>query len=290
MTNAKPPLISMVAGACIISFSSVLVNVSGVEASSSAFYRLLFGGITVALIAFMRREFRFGSQNSLVYAFVSSIFFCIDLVTWHIGIPYLGPGLATLIANFQVFFLAGYDIFAKNRRLSPVFIFAVFMAVAGLYLLVGHGWEAQSENFQKGVFFCLVTAASYAGFMIFLKKSMAAEGSMSIAQTMLTVSVYCSVMLGIYTYAKGGTLFIPTGESFLALLAYGILCHGLGWYLVTWSISKLYLSVVGLILLLQPTLSFFWDVLIFNKSFTPLDIAGAMLALTAIYIGTAVKR
>ena len=42
----------------------------------------------------------------------------------------------------------------------------------------------------------------------------------------------------------------------------------------------------GLALLLQPTLSFVWDVLFFGRPMQAIEIAGAAIALVAIYLGS----
>jgi len=49
-------------------------------------------------------------------------------------------------------------------------------------------------------------------------------------------------------------------------------------------------SRVGLILLLQPTLAFIWDVLIFARPFGTQEIAGAALAIAAIGLGSRPRR
>ena len=49
-------------------------------------------------------------------------------------------------------------------------------------------------------------------------------------------------------------------------------------------------SRAGLILLLQPTLAFIWDVLFFARPTGVVDALGAGLALTAIYIGGTRRR
>ncbi|MGH8335846.1 MAG: EamA family transporter, partial [Gammaproteobacteria bacterium] len=60
----------------------------------------------------------------------------------------------------------------------------------------------------------------------------------------------------------------------------------LGWVLISSSIHKVRASQVGLILLLQPVCAFAWDVLFFGRRFTAVEIAGAVLALAAIYLGS----
>ena len=60
--------------------------------------------------------------------------------------------------------------------------------------------------------------------------------------------------------------------------------------LITFGITKVEASRVGLILLLQPTLAYLWDILFFAKPIIPLEITGAILALIAIYLGTVGRR
>ncbi|MBU4476016.1 MAG: EamA family transporter, partial [Proteobacteria bacterium] len=62
--------------------------------------------------------------------------------------------------------------------------------------------------------------------------------------------------------------------------------HAIGWYLITRGIQQVRTSLVGLILLLQPTLSYVWDILLFDKPTSPVELTGVALALTAIYLGS----
>ena len=60
-----------------------------------------------------------------------------------------GPGLATLLGNFQVFLmaLAGFAIY--RERLGWQFLAGVLIAFVGLYLLVGLDWSAVSEQYRS---------------------------------------------------------------------------------------------------------------------------------------------
>ena len=59
----------------------------------------------------------------------------------------------------------------------------------------------------------------------------------------------------------------------------------LGWLLIAWAIPQLPPSITGLSLLLQPALSFVWDVLFFSRPTTALHWLGAAITLCAIYLG-----
>ncbi|MGA8018288.1 MAG: hypothetical protein WCA42_05420, partial [Desulfobacterales bacterium] len=54
-------------------------------------------------------------------------------------------------------------------------------------------------------------------------------------------------------------------------------------------LTRLRSSLVGLLILLQPALSFTWDILFFHRETDLFGAVGAVLSLTAIYLGTTVK-
>ena len=64
-----------------------------------------------------------------------------------------------------------------------------------------------------------------------------------------------------------------------------MLSHCIGWLLIASSLPHVSTTEAGLALLLQPTLSFFWDVLIFDRGMTGQEFLGAAIALFAIFLG-----
>ena len=54
--------------------------------------------------------------------------------------------------------------------------------------------------------------------------------------------------------------------------------------MITSSLNQVPVSQVGLALLLQPALSFVWDVWFFDRGFSALEAAGAALVLVAIWL------
>ncbi len=70
------------------------------------------------------------------------------------------------------------------------------------------------------------------------------------------------------------------------LACYGILSHGFGMMFIASSLPHVTTTQAGLALLLQPTLSFTWDVLFFARPMTSVELLGAAIALFAIYLGS----
>jgi drug/metabolite transporter (DMT)-like permease len=79
---------------------------------------------------------------------------------------------------------------------------------------------------------------------------------------------------------------VPDVRSWAVLVAYGVVSQVLGWIFIYRGLLSVEASRAGLILLLQPSLAFIWDILFFARPAGWTDAVGAILALGAIYLGT----
>ena len=116
----------------------------------------------------------------LKWALVAGVFFAGDFVFWHRAIVFVGPGLATMLGNFQVILLAVVSTLFFKERMAPRLAIAIPMALAGLYLMVGVGWAGFSADYRLGVVFGLLTALFYALYLLSLKYSLRQERSDSL--------------------------------------------------------------------------------------------------------------
>ena len=80
---------------------------------------------------------------------------------------------------------------------------------------------------------------------------------------------------------------MPDARSWAILVAYGVLCQALGWIIISRTLHVVEASRVALILMLQPALTYLWDVVVFRRPLTGLEAGGALLAIAAIYLGSA---
>ncbi len=96
--------------------------------------------------------------------------------------------------------------------------------------------------------------------------------------------------MGVEGALQGESFRIPDSQSWASMLAYGIVCQAIGWIIISRALVMVEASRAGLILLLQPTLAFVWDILFFSRATDITHIAGAVLALVAIYLGGSRKR
>ncbi len=287
MTLLANPTLRLFIGAALISLSPVWVRLVNVAPSTSGFYRVLFGGAALVIYLLVTRRRLHMTRRTWLLLITASVFLSLDLWFWHRSIIYIGPGLSTLLANFQVFIMMIVGIVFLRQMPRPVQMFAVPLAFMGLILIVGLDWDALPKDYKLGIIFGLLTAAAYASYLLTLRKVREISTFRVPTREMAVVSVICAVMLAATVLAEGESLAIPTIEDMGWLVAYGVLSHCLGWLFIASSLSEVSTVEAGLALLLQPTLSFVWDVLFFSRSMTGVELVGAGIALVAIYLGSA---
>ena len=279
-------ILQVTAGATMISFSAVFVKLSHVEPTMAGFYRMFFGGLILfAIVCFKGERLYRGPQNFLMIL-LCSLFFALDLTFWHRSIHYVGVGLSTLLANFQVFFLAAFGIIALGEKPSFKFLISIPLAMVGLYLIVGLNWSELGAEYKTGILFGLITALFYSAYILTLKNTQSKSADKTGFSTIAFISILTSFIMAIEALIQKERFFIPDLQSWWALIGYGFIGQVLGWVLIAKGLLKAEASRVGLILLLQPTLSFVWDILFFKRPTGPVEILGALLALFAIYLGT----
>ena len=282
LANPRPRLYL---GAVLISLSPVWVKLVDVSATTSGFYRAAFGaaGLCLYLLLTRRRMSFSGSMWGLLV--LAALFFSADLWFWHRSINYIGPGLSTLLANFQVFVMMFAGIVLLRQPPSAAQLLAVPLALVGLTLIVGLDWSSLSEDYRLGVIFGLLTAVAYSSYLLTMRSVRSEAKDRMPTREIAIVSIGVAITLAASAFVEGESLMIPSAADWGWLLAYGLLSHALGMMFIASSLPQVTTTEAGLALLLQPTLSFVWDVLFFARPMTPAEIAGAAIALFAIWLG-----
>lgn len=272
-------------GAFLISFSSVFVNLADVGPTAAVFYRFLFATLTVGTFALVGGHALWKGVRPFVYALVAGIIFSFDLFFWHRCIHAVGPGLATILANFQVFSLAVIGVVFLRERLTWRLITALPLSIIGLMMIVGIDVGSLERGYLIGIGYGLLTAACYTALTLTLKKSQSIPNGLSAAANMAVVSAVGAVAAALEVHAVDEHFSVPNTFTWIMLIAYGAICSGIGWSVISRGLATLEASRAGLILILQPTLAFVWDIVFFARPTDIFDAIGACMTLLAIYLG-----
>ena len=279
------PRPGLYAGAVLISFSPVWVKLVDVSPTASGFWRVAIGGVALTLYLVLTRQRLALARRAAGLLALAALFWALDLWFWHRSIRYVGPGLSTLLANFQVFFMMLAGALLLRQRPRPLQLVAVPLALLGLAMIVGLDWQGLTREYRLGVIFGLATAVAYTGYLLSMRSARVDSPHPLPVREIAIISVGAAVLLGASAAVEGNSLAIPSLADAGWLLCYGLLSHSVGLMFIAKSLPHVSAAEAGIALLLQPTLSFIWDVLFFARPMTPVEVAGAALALVAIWLG-----
>ncbi len=278
-------VLTLLIGAVLISFSGVWVKVAHVAPNVSAFYRVFLGGVALLAAALYHRELRWLGVLHVLLSFLCGFLLAADMWLYHFSVRYVGPGLGTILPNFQVFILAAFGVLFLKEPLRLIYVFSLPLAFVGLFMIVGINWSDLEPTYHIGVYYGLAAAVCYAGFLLSLRHLQAGQMGTSFFYVIMMASLTAAVFLGADIVCRRDSFEIPDLQSLLALIALGLLSHTVGWILITNALPKIRASFSGLILLLQPALAFIWDVLFFQRPTTLINWLGVLIVLVAIYLG-----
>jgi len=277
-------------GALAISFAPILVKLAEVGADAAAFWRMAFGLAGLLALSGLQRLPLGLPRGAALTALLASAFFTADILCWHHSILAVGPGLATLLVNFQVFglILAGWIML--GARPSPRGLAAPALALAGLWLIAGpERPKGEAGDFALGLALGLGAAALYAGYLLLVRRATMRAGAGGHHPVMVLVTAAAGLFCGSVMAVQEG-VSLPPGRSLFILAVLGLVAQVAGWRFISRGLTRVNPGVGGLLLLLQPCLAYVWDVLIFAKPLYWAEAAGALLALAGIALGVAEER
>lgn len=287
-TQRKAAVAQLLMGAAIIGTNGLMVRFADTPPTVSAFWRMFLSGILLALLVTFRHGWQPLSRKAWAWIALPALAFAIDLWMWHRSILIVGPGLSTLLANAQVFFMALAGVLFFGERPTPRFAMGVLLAFLGLWLLLGGDWATLPDEYHWGVWLGLGTGVAYATYNIGIKRSQAeaAVASMRapVEQVLCLAAFGSALCLGLMGLAEGASFAIPSWKSFGILLTLAAVGHCLSWILISRSIAVLSVAMVGLLLLFQPVVAYLLDVVLLGHPTSPRQWAGLLVSLAGIFV------
>jgi drug/metabolite transporter (DMT)-like permease len=279
-------VLELTAGGLMLSLSALAVAFAHIGAGGAGFYRMLFASVLFYLLLKLRKSpAKLQNSKARLYTALAGVFLAVDLILWHQSIYIVGPGIGSILTNCQVFFMTLLGLYLLKEKPSIYFVISITLAFVGLYMLLLP--EMTTTVGIKGVVYGVLSGLAYAICVYFLKinTTLPEGGGDKIAQ-MLNLSVWAALVLLGYAVANGESLVIADQQTLFMLIIYGVLVQFVGWLLVNRSIGSISLGLAGLILLLEPVITYFIDVAFLNKASSALQISGALLTIFAVYIGS----
>lgn len=278
-------MLELLLGAIAISFAPVLVKALPLDAGETAFWRMFLAGLSIFLyyLLFRPKEIKKSFQGSAFWLlFISGSAFAIDMVVWNLSILTIGAGLATVLANTQVFYVTLWGRWSGLEKLNLLKILALLLGFAGVWMVATAG-DSGALDYGRGFWLGMTAGLAYTVYMIFLRKGVALSETKSSLSGVMVSSMVCSFWLFFYAMTWDDVsinrVLNYELETWGLIISLGVIVHVGGWILISKGLQKTMPSLAGMTLLLQPVLSCLWGMLFFAEELNNLQFIGVALSL-----------
>jgi len=274
-------------GGVVVSFAPVLYALSNANPLTGAFFRMVYALPFLGIIIWFRGINDPRSTNTRLIALVAGLAFSLDFLSYHSAVDWIGTGIGTLIGNSQVIIvtLMSWWLFGERPNLSILISLPIVMF--GLCLISGV-WddEPYGEHPIRGVIAGVFTAIFYSAFLIiyrFANRELAPATNLQFDST-----AGCALGLLILSFLPLKSIhvnpidFQPTIEVHSWLLLLAILSQVVGWLAIAYSLPRLPAAYTSFAILLQPTLTIVWGIVLLSESPSIQQVVGMILILGSI--------
>jgi drug/metabolite transporter (DMT)-like permease len=278
----RNPLLLAGLGAASISASGVLIKLADTGPATAAFYRCLLALPLLLALAVLEQRKR-GPRPAAARrgAFVAGLCLAADLVLWNHAIADVGAGVATVLGNLQVLFVAFAAWALFGERPTRRFLIFLPVVIVGVVLVSGMvGGDGGGTHPLAGIGYGVGTSVAYAVFLLILRRSSASTPHAAGPLSEVTAGAALgALVLGL---VFGGLQLRIGWPSFGWLLLLALLSQTLGWLIITSTLPRLPAAIASLILLLQPAAAMLLAYLVLGEQPTLIQIAGAVVVCTGV--------
>ena len=280
-------ILALLVGAVATAFAPILVRLSELGPSPTAFYRFLLAIPLYWVMAFavpggslrVRPEKLHGSRVYLLLV-MAGAFIAGDMSAWHYSIVMTTVANASLLLNVTPVFvvLGGWLLF--RTRVTGTFMIGLATAMAGVAVLSGASL-ALSRTHVLGDLLGVVTAMFYAAYQLTVERLRRRFSTITIMLYAVPVSAMVTLMV---TLVSGETMAVMTPAGWAVLVALAAGPQVLGQGLIAWALAHLPASFVSVSLLVQPIVAATVAWILFDERIGVQQAVGAVAVLTGIVI------
>jgi len=285
--NLQKPMAIAMFGGVVVSFAPILYAISNANPLTGAFFRMIYALPFLFLLMFFTKEEDSRSINTRLIAVIAGFAFALDFLAYHSTVDWIGTGIGTLIGNSQVIIvtLMSWWLFGERPNISILISLPIVMI--GLLLISGIlDDNPYGEYPVRGVIAGVFTAIFYSLFLIiyrFANRELAPAVNLQFDST-----AGCAVGLlflsflpleSIHVYPIDFQLSFPSHGWLLAL---AILSQVIGWLAIAYSLPRLPAAYTSFAILLQPTWTIVWGIILLSESPSLQQAVGMVLILGSI--------
>lgn len=254
----------------------------GMSPDSVLFFRYLFAiPILALMMKFTHVDIKITFREIPPLAFMG-IMFALCSLTLFQSYNYMDAGIASTILFLYPILVALIMTFIFKEKLSPVTIFCLLMATAGIGLL--YKGEDGATLSLVGTILVIISALTYAIYIVGINRTRLKK--MNTIKVTFYVLLFGWSLFAVRSMIDGGVQSPPADKWFLwgNLLALGLLPTAISLLTTTIAIQHIGSTSTAILGALEPTTAIFFGITVFNETLTFRETCGLILIIVAVCI------
>lgn len=276
---------ALVAGAIGISFSPILVRLSELGPTATAFHRVFLAApLLWAVLLWSDRPAppaRVRPRRREVWLLIAAgVAFAGDLGIWHWSVQLTSVANATLLANLTPIFvtLAAWLLFGE--RISGLFLVGLALALAGTAAMVRASFALDGAHVW-GDALGVTTALFYTAYLLLLKRLRQTLSALAIMAWSTAITAICLLPAALIA---GEALVAVTWSGWAVLVAIAWVSHVGGQGLIAFALAHLPASFSSVALLVQPVSAAVLAWILLGEALGGLQALGAAVVIAGILL------
>jgi drug/metabolite transporter (DMT)-like permease len=258
----------------------------GLELSASAIVagRAIWAALTLTLVLLVIKPSQLGgwSRRDIHHLLVNGVLLAGHWICFFIGVEQGGVAVGTLgFACFPIFVsLLGWIFF--NSAISKRDVFSILFVFAGLVIISPSSLGSEKNGYA--LIWAVVAGLSYAVIVLYNHHI---ETKASPIQSSWLQCITCAFITLPWGYPD---LISMSSEDFIKIMTIGVLCTGIAYSLLTFSLRKINAGKAAIIIALEPVWAIFFSAIWFNTIPALNILIGGLLIITAVIFSSLPKR
>ena len=277
-TPSRAAFVAVVLANVALAFGPLFVRLADTGPVAAAFWRMALAAPVLVVLAFATGA-RVARLPRRLWLFLglAGIAFAADLGSWHIGILQTTLANATLFGNSATFIFPLYGFLIARAWPTRTQGLALLLAAAGAALLMGRSYQLD-PTYLVGDLLCVLAGVLYAVYFMLMadvRRTMAPLPALALSSL--------AALLPLWLIAVTlGERILPGNWTPLVLLA--LVSQLIGQGLMIYALGKLSPLVVGLALLIQPTVAAAIGWVAFGETLGAADFVGVAMVAVALVL------
>ncbi|WP_440059289.1 DMT family transporter [Thermogladius sp. 4427co] len=260
-----------------ISVASILVLLSGLNAGSSAFWRLSLSSLILYLVS--RKRIGFRDRKILLASLLSGLFLGFHFILWMESLFLIPVFESTLLVDTYPLILVFLERLIFKTRIEPKSLVAISAALLLLYIFLGDG----SIKLSTGDAYAIISSFMVALYFL-LGRYIRYNLKSDVFNYVIPTYASASITSLIYTLSKGGLQTPVNLFSLMVVVSMAVVPMIGGHTLMNYLIGKYRSHKVASIVLSEPIGAGVLAYLVFGQSISIIKILTGLGVLACILI------